>query len=46
MSESGSTPYVGPSPFSEKEAEFFFGRKVESRELLLLVMAYQAVLFY
>lgn len=46
MSARDGNPYVGPSPFSPEEAEYFFGRDAEARELLSLVMAYPAVLFY
>ena len=39
-------PYVGPRTFREEEAEFFFGREQESRDLLSLVLAERLVLFY
>ncbi len=46
MSARDGNPYVGPSPFSAEEAGLFFGREAEAAELLSLVLAYPAVLFY
>lgn len=39
-------PYVGPRTFSQQEADRFFGREVEARELLSLIIAERLVLFY
>lgn len=39
-------PYVGPRTFTRKEANRFFGRDREARELLSLVIAERFVLFY
>ncbi|MBX2997315.1 MAG: peptidoglycan DD-metalloendopeptidase family protein [Caldilineaceae bacterium] len=42
----GENPYVGPRTFTRKEANRFFGRDREARELLSLVIAERFVLFY
>lgn len=39
-------PYVGPRTFSEQEADRFFGREREARDLLSLVIADRLTLFY
>ena len=39
-------PYVGPRTFQEKEADRFFGREREARELLALVVSERLTLFY
>ena len=39
-------PYVGPEPFQEKDAAKFFGRDVESVDLMFFVLANAEVLFY
>lgn len=39
-------PYVGPRPFSIEERGRFFGRDIESNQLLSLVIAERLVLFY
>lgn len=39
-------PYVGPRTFEREEADRFFGREREARELLALVIAERLVLFY
>ena len=39
-------PYVGPRAFEEADSKHFFGRSDETRELLSLVVARRAVLFY
>jgi len=39
-------PYVGPRPFELKDKALFFGRDSEARDLLSLVIAYNAVLVY
>ena len=39
-------PYVGPRPFERKDQTLFFGRDREADDLLSLVVAYEAVLFY
>lgn len=39
-------PYVGPSPFTEKDKEIFFGRERETNDILSFVVAHQAVLLY
>jgi hypothetical protein len=39
-------PYVGPRSFSRKEAEFFFGRNTESRDLLSLIAAHSLVVLH
>ncbi|HMQ55171.1 MAG TPA: hypothetical protein PKD98_24020 [Anaerolineae bacterium] len=40
------TPYVGPKPFETKEQLVFFGRDWEAEQLIALVVAHPAVLFY
>ena len=39
-------PYVGPRTFTEQEADRFFGRELEARDLLALVISERLVLFY
>jgi tetratricopeptide (TPR) repeat protein len=39
-------PYVGPRPFERADAERFFGRNREARNLLSRVIAHAVVLFY
>ena len=39
-------PYVGPEPFQQKDAAKFFGRDVESVDLMYSVLAHAEVLFY
>jgi hypothetical protein len=39
-------PYIGPRTFQRNEADRFFGRDREARELLALVESEQLVLFY
>jgi hypothetical protein len=39
-------PYVGPRTFSAEEADRFFGREREARDLLALVVSNRLVLFY
>lgn len=48
MAEILENPYVGPRPFerSERDHNRFFGRDLEARELLSLVLSEQLVLFY
>ena len=41
-----SNPYVGPRPFKKAEANRFFGREREARELLALVTSQRLVLFF
>ena len=38
--------YVGPQPFEEKDKAIFFGRDLEARDLLSLVIAHNLVLIY
>ncbi len=40
------SPYVGPRPFEPDDADLFFGREGEVRELLSHVVANRIVLFY
>ncbi len=39
-------PYVGPRTFERKDAQRFFGRETEARDLLALVGSQRLVLFY
>ena len=39
-------PYVGPRTFQEEEADRFFGREREARELVALVVSERLTLFY
>jgi Novel STAND NTPase 1 len=39
-------PYVGPRPFTEEDAERFFGRNYEARELASLLIAERIILLY
>lgn len=39
-------PYVGPSAFTEAEADRFFGREREARDLKSMLIAHRLVLFY
>jgi hypothetical protein len=43
---SKETPFIGPRPFKEAEAEIFFGRKNELAELAAEVASAQIVLIY
>src|SRR6266568_2017701 len=46
VDEPAEDPYVGPQPFERAHRRFFFGRDVEARELLSLVVADRVVLLY
>ena len=46
MEAQENNPYVGPRAFQLGEAELFFGREREARDLVSLVAAEQLVLFY
>jgi WD40 repeat protein len=48
MAENPENPYVGPRPFerSDRDRARFFGRDLEARELLSLVLSERLVLFY
>ena len=46
MATPASNPYIGPRSFTRKERELFFGRDLEARELLSLVISERLVLFY
>ncbi|MDY7078288.1 MAG: hypothetical protein SXV54_15335 [Chloroflexota bacterium] len=46
MSRLKSNPYVGPRPYERGDRHSFYGRKREARDLLSLIMAERAVLFY
>ncbi|MCB8944938.1 MAG: pre-peptidase C-terminal domain-containing protein [Ardenticatenaceae bacterium] len=46
MADHTINPYVGPRTFEEDDAQFFFGRDREARELLSLVISEPLVLFY
>jgi WD40 repeat protein len=48
VAQATSSPYVGPRPFEDNEAErkVFFGREREAQDLLSLVMAERLVLFF
>lgn len=39
-------PYIGPRPYERGEARKFYGRDREARDLLALLLAERAVLFY
>lgn len=39
-------PYVGPQPFERDDANRFFGRRREARDLAALVVAHRVVLLY
>jgi Novel STAND NTPase 1/CARDB len=39
-------PYVGPRPFESADADFFFGRARETRDLTALVVSHRVVLVY
>ncbi|MCX7682750.1 MAG: WD40 repeat domain-containing protein, partial [Anaerolineae bacterium] len=41
-----NNPYVGPRPFERSDRHNFYGRTREARELLSLILAERAVLFY
>lgn len=43
---SSQNPYVGPRPFEPHEQQLFFGRDWEAEELVALIVAHPAVLFY
>jgi SpoVK/Ycf46/Vps4 family AAA+-type ATPase len=38
-------PYVGPRPFEQREADRFFGRETEARELLARIISERLLLF-
>ncbi|MDX1613104.1 MAG: M14 family zinc carboxypeptidase [Candidatus Promineifilaceae bacterium] len=44
--ENNKNPYVGPRPFMRGEADRFFGREREARELQALILSNRLVLFY
>jgi hypothetical protein len=46
MAEAPPNPYVGPRPYERGDASRFFGRDVEVRRLLSLVIAHRVVLLY
>ncbi|HEX2062538.1 MAG TPA: hypothetical protein VHK90_17490, partial [Thermoanaerobaculia bacterium] len=41
-----NNPYVGPRPFERDDAERFFGRERDARDLASLVVAHRVVLLY
>lgn len=41
-----NNPYVGPRSFTRKDAQLYFGREREARDLLSLVISQRLVLFY
>lgn len=43
---STKNPYIGPRPFERTEQVIFFGREWETEELVALIVAHPAVLFY
>jgi formylglycine-generating enzyme required for sulfatase activity len=43
---SSDNPYVGPRPFSQTDADRFFGREREARDLTALVISQRLTLFY
>jgi hypothetical protein len=43
---STKNPYVGPRPFERVEQAIFFGREWETEQLVSLIVAHPAVLFY
>jgi tetratricopeptide (TPR) repeat protein len=45
-SAEGAEPYVGPRPFEQKDAPFFFGREREAYELTCRIVANPVVLMY
>ncbi len=46
MNDIRINPYVGPYTFTREQRDLFFGRKLEARNLLALVIAERLVLFY
>ncbi len=46
MTDLIKNPYIGPRTFSEDQADLFFGREREARDLLALVLSERLVLFY
>jgi len=42
----GIEPYVGPRSFRKEQRQFFFGRDEEADELVSIITAHSAVLFY
>ena len=46
MAKISSNPYVGPRTFTRDEADRFFGREREARDLRSLVLSERLVLFY
>jgi hypothetical protein len=44
--ENGINPYVGPRPFERKERDFFFGRDLESIQIISLILSNPLVLIY
>ena len=43
---SQSNPYVGPQTFQESQGHLFFGRELETRDLLSQVISGRLTLFY
>ena len=43
---SAAEPYIGPQPFGLADADRFYARKVEARELFALTIAHQVVMLY
>ena len=41
-----NNPYIGPRPYERQDRHHFFGRAREARDLLALIKAERAVLFY
>ena len=41
-----NNPYVGPRTFTQQESDRYFGREVEARELLSLVISERLVMYY
>ena len=46
IAKSQIQPYVGPRSFQKEQRNFFFGRDQEADELVALITAHPAVLFY
>ncbi|MDM8524828.1 WD40 repeat domain-containing protein [Desulfococcaceae bacterium HSG8] len=46
MSKKYDNPYVGPRAFEANEAELFFGREREARDIAAMVVSNRLVLFY
>ncbi len=41
-----NNPYIGPRPYERSDADKFYGRRREARDLLALLLAERVVLFY